>query len=615
MAVDPISVTLGKIVLDKLWDSIQEFGKKQMGYVADAALDDAILRLGDVFGGVTRPTTALVGFGHCGKAILTQLADQFADAEADPKESPANGSAPNWVKQVREVFAKSRTDIDVRDLKPLIVVGDLDDSSSSHATPSYSLYRDLGLRTLAIAGTGNLPAKAQFLARIALSTGHLPAEGGFPWQSARAALIDSLGADARNRLRLVVYVFSTGGGSGSGFLYEIAQAQRFKQIQRLASPTPTMASGETPDIAFTLGVAVMPGISPSVDAQSLNTGRLLCRYLSDRWDATENDEIRAIPAYHSMILFSNGSFQSEAALDEQIKESNEYIADQLLTAVFAQDVGKDAEKRLRTTSSQDQIRLDPSDLRHAICGISVVGFSAQADAGDVGRNLVLALGKPRRVGSRFVGISVDASTFDIVQDCESKKISNDDAIAKLSNLPVFKYCPGVTVVISGSVAQLTGQVEVELKRHLANLFPNARVRRHAVIEGEPSLTIYLSESGIFTEEARRHLANYLYNCFLDEAGEVAQTIESLTTVIGGECKPLAIAEAEVFLSNVAAKLDVKAKGTGLIDVLVNERQARNCLRYMQKLQTLQNLKEGLPHLEEWLATSGGKFERLFASKQ
>jgi hypothetical protein len=608
--MEPVSAVATKIVLDRLWESIQDYGLKKMSHIADAALDDAVERLVDLFG-ANRPTTALIGFGHCGKQILWQLADDFAALEANANDK--DDGRQGVLQSIRRVLSSGRPEIEIRNLKPLIVVGDLDESNHKAVKRSYSLYRDLGLKLLAVAGTGNMPAKAQFLARVALKASKLPTEGGYPWQNVKAGIIDSLGSDVRNRLRLVVYVFSTGGGSGSGFLYEIAQAQRFKQIERLASPTPPTGE-ETPDVAFTLGAAIMPGISPTVDAQSLNTGRVLCRYLADRWGASGSGDIWSIPAYHSIVLFSNGSFQSDEILDRQIKDANEFIASQLLTAVFAQDASKEADKKQKAASSQDQIRLDPSDLRNAICGVSLVGFYEQADLTEVGRALVLALGKPRRAGSKFVGMSVDAGTFGIVDEFESDKIGLDAAMARLSVLPVFKYCPGVTVVVAGPAAGMRGQLENDLKRCLAMLFPNARVRRHAVIDGEPSVTIYLSESGIFTEEAQRHLGNFIYNCFLDESGTETREIENLTTVIGGECKPLSIAEADVFLSNVAAKLDVKAIGKGLVDVLLSLSQANHCLEYMKKLQGLKGLKDGLPALEQWLADGSGVFQNLSRSR-
>ena len=104
-----------------------------------------------------------------------------------------------------------------------------------------------------------------------------------------------------------------------------------------------------------IGLGIIPGRTQEIDAQSLNTGRVLCNYLArfgqfasvfDRKELSET----TWPPFDALLLVSNevvGFLQSESSLipsqEDAERAANQYIAQQIFGVLMAQSLPEDFE--------------------------------------------------------------------------------------------------------------------------------------------------------------------------------------------------------------------------------------------------------------------------------
>ena len=143
------------------------------------------------------------------------------------------------------------------------------------------------------------------------------------WKFIHSYLIDSCGIKA-NQSRLYFYIFSAGGGTGSGMASEFGLAQQFAYMSKtFDSKTPDDGEAERErgfvfEPIFTSGICILPNISDQrsemSEALHINAGRLLCKYLAEAWDFSYNFDneqnsaenvMRRIRPWNAMMLISN----------------------------------------------------------------------------------------------------------------------------------------------------------------------------------------------------------------------------------------------------------------------------------------------------------------------
>lgn len=183
----------------------------------------------------------------------------------------------------------------------------------------YSKMKIMDLSEVHAGGAGNTPT---LVAKIILNkdTRRFSNED---WKFIHSYLIDSCGIKA-NQSRLYFYIFSAGGGTGSGMASEFGLAQQFAYMSKtFDSKTPDDGEAERErgfvfEPIFTSGICILPNISDQrsemSEALHINAGRLLCKYLAEAWDFSYNFDneqnsaenvMRRIRPWNAMMLISN----------------------------------------------------------------------------------------------------------------------------------------------------------------------------------------------------------------------------------------------------------------------------------------------------------------------
>ncbi|MGY5453259.1 hypothetical protein ACVFI8_20285 [Agarivorans sp. MS3-6] len=126
-------------------------------------------------------------------------------------------------------------------IEPVVLVGDLDKdiagrikySSQAGRQKFLDEYKKLQLMDLSevhAGGAGNAPILGQYLAKTILNK-HTRSFINEDWRHIHSYLVDSCGIKA-NRSRLYFYIFSAGGGTGSGMASEFGLAQQFSYLSK-----------------------------------------------------------------------------------------------------------------------------------------------------------------------------------------------------------------------------------------------------------------------------------------------------------------------------------------------------------------------------------------------
>ena len=545
--------------------------------------DDAQLRLDQQF-----PSVCLIGLGRCGSNIALDVAELVYNARTfylnefnsddragnDPTWNPAR-----WIRNnLRLVQAKSAKPVFL--VEPLVMLGDLDKDIAGRIRFSrkgeksgflrdYSKMKIMDLSEVHAGGAGNAPILGQYLAKIILNK-ETHRFSSADWKLIHSYLIDSCGIKA-NQSRLYFYIFSAGGGTGSGMASEFGLAQQYSYMNKTFDTKP--ADEQDGDAGhsfvfepiFTSGICVLPNISDHrsemSEALHINAGRLLCKYLSEEWDfsynfdnedSSEASVMGRIRPWNAMMLISNDIMRyAEESDDGNIqnidvnameKHANQYISQQIFNILTAQAVTTDYDQNYFRRAGIDigeTIRLDANDLFMSLAGPVAIAYAESVVPETPGQSSdkgfkVFEKEQPRLDIDDLFFRSIDLPHFNkdtqaiegiSLLPIESKRYraaleqyrnSGCDAAA-LHDLHFFKNCSSVVSIVSLPKDYKLSYMDLNrLKTHLNSLFPNTTLKRYALVIGASanlSLTTLIAKSPCLSDDFLTLIVAFIKRCF------------------------------------------------------------------------------------------------------
>lgn len=199
------------------------------------------------------PSVCLIGLGRCGSNIALDVAELVHSARSyylqeldnEERRSREKEIGPlRWIRQSLNLPASNSVK-PVFLIEPMVMLGDLDKdiegrirfsrrADESTFLEDYNKMKIMDLSEVHAGGAGNAPILGQYLARIILNkdTDHFSNED---WKFIHSYLIDSCGIKA-NQSRLYFYIFSAGGGTGSGMASEFGLAQQYSYMRKTFDP-------------------------------------------------------------------------------------------------------------------------------------------------------------------------------------------------------------------------------------------------------------------------------------------------------------------------------------------------------------------------------------------
>ncbi|WP_022942450.1 hypothetical protein [Psychromonas hadalis] len=531
------------------------------------------------------PSVCLVGLGRCGSNISLDLANLVYNARNyylnDFQKSSAKQSssgASGWIK--KSLGLKPSHDKRAAFLiEPFVILGDLDQDIDGRVRYSYMDGKDslldgyskmkiMDLSEVHAGGSGNAPVLGQYLAKIILNKG---AEKFLnkDWKLLHSYLIDSCGIKA-NQSRLFFYIFSAGGGTGSGMASEFGLAQQYAYMSKTlhtkkkGQESRSDAHSFVFEPIFSSGICILPNIScQSVElseALHINAGRLLCKYLSEEWDFSynldreEDDNKRTIVdrlrPWNSMMLISNdimryaeeadGGSMQNVDVSTMEKYANQYISQQIFNILTAQAVTKDYDQdyfRRAGVDISETIRLDANDLFMSLAGPVTIAYAESTvkktapiiDGSQSGPSELVELdiddlffrsidlphfNKDTRAIEGVSLLPMEAGAYrEHLADCRN----NNFDTSKLKEILFFNKCSSIVSIISLPKDYKLSYMDLnKLKTHLNSLFPNTTLKRYALVIGASeniSLTTLIAKSPCLSDDFLTLIVSYVKRCF------------------------------------------------------------------------------------------------------
>lgn len=518
--------------------------------------------------------SALLGFGRCGTNICYYVQNKLYEYSLDklPDKSNAFMNIRNKRKSHKFFF------------EPLIFALDLDADAYAvikEKEKKYDKFKCIQLEWPG--GAGHVQVIGEYHARKLLSVPPERVKPSDNWKHFFSYFINAVALEI-NPTRAFFYIFSTGGGTGSGMSTEFgkaqmnAQRQRFLEIKRLAKETKGEQASSCFQNAplFSKAFGIMPEIPVWDKAQEsvhLNTGRLLCKLLSDVEQAEKQKKGKGKLAqshlpWNCIVLVSNESIARKAkqkgqeghvkaAEFEQV--TNEYVAQQIQNLLSAQLLAGDIPKKdweKFGIGSDERIRVDTSDLINTLWGINSVAYYQQNIEGSKTLSLDQLFlnslcppeikktnGKKSKVIQGISLLPIKIAAYEKLFD----EASEDVLIQRLSEVAVFKRAKSTLTIISIPNNQYEAKKDeiCLLMEYVTRVFPNAKTRRYAIVttpRSDLSITTFISgNSSCLSTECRLLLASYLSCCFKKEATDI-QTLQSLFYEITHPNSDLSITE-------------------------------------------------------------------------
>lgn len=533
------------------------------------------------------PSVCLIGLGRCGSNIALDVAclvhnarnyylNEFHNEQNKVKEK--DNKPIKWIqrslninqhKSIKPVFL----------IEPLVMLGDLDKDIEGRIRFSskgfdnnflkdYNKLKIMDLSEVHAGGAGNAPILGQYLAKIILNkdTDQFTNQD---WKFIHSYLIDSCGIKA-NQSRLYFYIFSAGGGTGSGMASEFGLAQQYaymnktfdiKSERELASHNQSFVF----EPIFTSGICILPNISEQYvetsEALHINAGRLLCKYLSEEWNfsySMDNEHVSAsnmiqrIRPWNAMMLISNDIMRYAEQNDTEggiqyidvnsmEKHANQYISQQIFNILTAQAVTTDYDENYFRRAGIDigeTIRLDANDLFMSLAGPVAIAYAESVVAEEAsfqeGKAIFSGENKePLDIDDLFFrsidlphfnkqtqaieGISllpIESNHYQIA--LKNYKESGYDA-KHLKGLHFFKNCSSIVSIVSLPKDYKLSYMDLnKLKMHLNNLFPNTTLKRYALVIGASanlSLTTLIAKSPCLSDDFLTLIVAYIKRCF------------------------------------------------------------------------------------------------------
>lgn len=540
----------------------------------------------------------LIGLGRCGSNIALDVAALVHSArtyylqELDSEEwrSREKEVGPmRWIRNslnlptpnsVKPVFL----------IEPMVMLGDLDKDiegriqlthnkeDDNYLLDDYNKLKIMDLSEVHAGGAGNAPILGQYLAKIILNkdTHQFSNED---WKFIHSYLIDSCGIKA-NQSRLYFYIFSAGGGTGSGMASEFGLAQQYAYMRKTFDPKLEDSGLQNQDHSFifepifTSGICILPNIQDNQvemsEALHINAGRLLCKYLSEEWDFSYNfdteetsDEnmMQRIRPWNAMMLISNDIMRYAEQTDDgniqyvdvnaMEKYANQYISQQIFNILTAQAVTTDYDEdyfRRAGVDIGETIRLDANDLFMSLAGPVAVAYAesvvptAPQDMSDRRRSddesrldiddlFYRSIDLPHfnKVTQAIEGVSLLPIESERYRERLKRFRDSGYNAETLSDLHFFKNCSSIVSIVSLPKDYKLSYVDLNrLKTHLNALFPNTTLKRYALVIGASanlSLTTLVVKSPCLSDDFLTLITAYIKRCFANEQTRFDDTLD------------------------------------------------------------------------------------------
>lgn len=536
---------------------------------------------------VNLPTVGIIGIGRCGTNIALDVANTIYSANKSTDNAGAETESAavlevvrdeqtqGWKERWRERLRKLRSRKKSREqggngglflIDPVILAADLDGDTSTRITRlnpelvrNFKHFKVTDLQWLYSGGAGNIPVVGQYMATLALIAGTDSAPD--TWKQHRSYIIDSSGLTI-NRSRLYFYLFSCGGGSGSGMasVFGISQQRaRIVNIERRAVEDKTDGGSNVSEPICSVGIGVLPdvpGEHSAANAQHYNAGRLLCAYLAqkNRFDLKfRAGDTSAVMMFNCLLLVSNDimkyalseadkNLATTAVKAEQM--ANHYIAQQIFNLLTAQasiqDYSTDDPKFIQSMKSAgislgDTVKLDASDLSNCLGGPAVVGYSEQLDEKEgFDRLFGRAISPPKTNKDHVIeGLSVLPCSFKNYEKI-GEALSGGN-VSAVKDLPLFKHASSVVVIVAAPRGDSLAFSDMTmLKTKVDQCFPAARIKRYAFVLGTSrrcSLTLLISGSACSTLDVFYPLTNYIFGAFVPAGTPAEKFSEDLDALL------------------------------------------------------------------------------------
>jgi hypothetical protein len=532
------------------------------------------------------PSVCLIGLGRCGSNIALDVASlvynarsfymsEFNNEERLQKETEYR--PVRWIKkglnldkshQVKPVFL----------IEPLVMLGDLDKDiegrirfshkgEKSNFLQDYNKMKIMDLSEVHAGGAGNAPILGQYLAKIILNKDTQKFSNP-EWKFIHSYLIDSCGIKA-NQSRLYFYIFSAGGGTGSGMASEFGLAQQYAYMAKTFDTRPEENEANAGhsfvfEPIFTSGICILPNITDHgvemSEALHINSGRLLCKYLAEEWDFSYNLEnedqgessvMHRIRPWNAMMLISNDIMRyAEETDDGEIqhidvnameKYANQYISQQIFNILTAQAVTTDYDENYFRRAGIDigeTIRLDANDLFMSLAGPVAVAYAESVipsipagvdklklfdKSSSSGLNIddlffrSIDLPHFNKVTQAIEGISLLPIESNRYREALASYVKSGYDPKDLKDLHFFKNCSSVVSIISLPKDYKLSYLDLNrLKSHLNSLFPNTTLKRYALVIGASaniSLTTLIVKSPCLSDDFLTLIVSFIKRCF------------------------------------------------------------------------------------------------------
>ncbi|WP_243695598.1 hypothetical protein [Rheinheimera sp. D18] len=527
------------------------------------------------------PSVCLIGLGRCGSNIALDVASLVYNARNfylnefnnEEKQSREQEYQPmRWIKRSLHL-SNSQALKPVFLIEPLVMLGDLDKDiegrirfshkgESSGFLHDYTKMKIMDLSEVHAGGAGNAPILGQYLAKIILNK-DTQRFANTDWKNIHSYLIDSCGIKA-NQSRLYFYIFSAGGGTGSGMASEFGLAQQYAYMSKTFD-TRTLVEDEENrghsfvfEPIFTSGICILPNISDHgvemSEALHINAGRLLCKYLAEEWDfsynfdneeTSESSVMHRIRPWNAMMLISNDIMRYAEETDDggiqhidvnaMEKYANQYISQQIFNILTAQAVTTDYDENYFRRAGIDigeTIRLDANDLFMSLAGPVAIAYAesvippdANATDKKTGTSLNIddlffrSIDLPHfnKVTQAIEGISLLPIESSSYRETLANYVKNGYNAAELNDLHFFKNCSSVVSIVSLPKDYKLSYMDLNrLKSHLNSLFPNTTLKRYALVIGASaniSLTTLIVKSPCLSDDFLTLIVAFIKRCF------------------------------------------------------------------------------------------------------
>ncbi|WP_377307027.1 FtsZ/tubulin family protein [Planctobacterium marinum] len=534
------------------------------------------------------PSVCLIGLGRCGSNIALEVASLVHNARnfymnefnVELKKAKESDNKPvKWLQKNLKLNSKNSAQ-PVFLIEPLVMLGDLDKDidgrirfsskgAESNFLDEYRKLKIMDLSEVHAGGAGNAPILGQYLAKIILNkdTQHF---SNNDWKFIHSYLIDSCGIKA-NQSRLYFYIFSAGGGTGSGMASEFGLAQQYSYMSKTfdVKPERDLASQNQSFVfepIFTSGICILPNITDKSmqmsEALHINAGRLLCKYLSEEWDFSYNLDVddghtaevmNRIRPWNAMMLISNdimryaeendnGGTINEIDVNAMEKHANQYISQQIFNILTAQAVTTDYDENYFHRAGIDigeTIRLDANDLFMSLAGPVAIAYaeSVVASEDSDGKRLdiddlfyrSIDLPHYNKQTQAIEGISllpIESGRYKKVLADYKNGNFNPEQIRKLH---FYQNCSSVVSIVSLPKDFKLSYMDLnKLKVHLNSLFPNTTLKRYALVIGASanlSLTTLIAKSPCLSDDFLTLIVAYIKRCFAKDNYRYDETID------------------------------------------------------------------------------------------